>query len=90
MFDKYGCDVKSLSHMYRMVYLLGGIREGKSIDELFMIPENFNGRKLQKGTYECKKRKESRNRFEIRRRSYSSGRSNVSRGKCLLMKTDKS
>lgn len=43
MFDKYGCDVKSLSHMYRMIYLLGGIREGKSIDELFMIPENFKG-----------------------------------------------
>ena len=54
MFDKYGCDVKSLSHMYRMVYLLGGIREGKSIDELFMIPENFKGKTSEKNLWMSK------------------------------------
>lgn len=57
MFDKYGCDVKSLSHMYRMVYLLGGIREGKSIDELFMIPENFKGKNFRKELMDVKRGK---------------------------------
>ena len=57
MFDKYGCDVKSLSHMYRMVYLLGGIREGKSIDELFMVPENFKGENFRKELMDVKRGK---------------------------------
>lgn len=57
MFDKYGCDVKSLSHMYCMVYLLGGIREGKSIDELFMVPENFKGENFRKELMDVKRGK---------------------------------
>lgn len=57
MFDKYGCDVKSLSHMYRMVYLLGGIREGKNIDELYMISENFKGKNFRKELMDVKRGK---------------------------------
>lgn len=57
MFDKYGCDVKSLSHMYRMMYLLGGIREGKNIDELFMISENFKGKNFRKELMDVKRGK---------------------------------